>query len=129
MRPWRPSPGPWRVLRRIPPRPATSAPSPGARARFTVRFWNLEDIELQRLIWSIALEPGLAHKIGHHRYLGFGSLRLNVLPESYLIDWSKRYAGGEPATWQQPLKMEDWIKPRVISHYIELQKALDAGAL
>ncbi len=102
---------------------------PGARARFTVRFWNLEDLELQRLIWSIALEPGLAHKIGHHRYLGFGSLRLNILPESYLIDWSKRYAGGEPATWQQPLKVEDWIKPRVISHYIELQKALDAGAL
>ena len=102
---------------------------PGAKARFTVRFWNLEDSELQRLIWSITLEPGLAHKLGHHRYLGFGSLRLSILPESYLIDWSKRYAGGEPASWQQPLTTGDWIKPRAIAHYIELQKALDAGAV
>ena len=53
---------------------------PGARARFTIRFWNLDEEELQRLIWCVGLEPGLAHKMGNNRYLGFGSLRLRLLP-------------------------------------------------
>ncbi len=135
----------WRVFRHTPLAPiarplAEFAPDtvqasyfraiqPGAKAKFTVRFWNLEDVELQRLVWSVALEPGLAHKLGHHRYLGFGSLRLRILPESYLIDWSKRYAGGGPETWQQPFQVADWLKPRAIAHYVELQKALDAGSL
>ncbi len=102
---------------------------PGSKARFTIRFWNLEDKELQRLLWSVHLEPGLAHKIGHHRYLGFGSLKLTVLPESYFIDWSKRYANVPEAEWQQPITLDKWIDPQVIQHYVPLMKALDVGTL
>lgn len=102
---------------------------PGAKARFTIRFWNLEDKELQRLLWSVNLEPGLAHKIGRHRYLGFGSLKLRVLPESYFIDWSKRYTNVPAAEWQRALDLEKWLNPQVITHYVPLMKALDAGVL
>lgn len=102
---------------------------PGARAHFTIRFWNLEDQELQRLIWCVALEPGLAHKMGKNRYLGFGSLRLHVLPDSYLIDWAKRYAGQLEESWRLPIQVDEWIKPAVIEHYPELRKALNAERL
>jgi CRISPR/Cas system CSM-associated protein Csm3 (group 7 of RAMP superfamily) len=99
---------------------------PGSRARFTIRFWNLEEAELQRLLWSVILEPGLAHKLGQHRHLGFGSLRLKLLPESFLIDWAKRYAQQE---WRLPIRLETWHKPTVIAHAAELRKALHAQSL
>ena len=113
---------------------------PGGRARFTIRFWNLDEQELQRLMWCVALEPGLAHKVGNNRYLGFGSMRLSVLPDSFLIDWAKRYAGlgtGTPAAlpareaWRVPLKVQDWLKPREagLANYTDLVKALDAKRL
>jgi len=102
---------------------------PGAKARFTIRFWNLEDLELKRLLWSVVLEPTLAHKMGHARYLGFGSLRLRLLPESYLIDWSARYAGQPETAWQRPIQVEDWLTSQVIYHYKALKNALNADSL
>ncbi|MEW5956501.1 MAG: RAMP superfamily CRISPR-associated protein [Chloroflexota bacterium] len=99
---------------------------PGGRARFTIRFWNLEEQELQRLIWCVALEPDLAHKMGKQRHLGFGSLRLNILPDSFLIDWANRYASQK---WRLPLQVNQWLNPKVIEHYAELRKALDAKQL
>jgi CRISPR/Cas system CSM-associated protein Csm3 (group 7 of RAMP superfamily) len=102
---------------------------PGARARFTIRFWNLEEQELQRLMWSVVLEPGLAHKMGNNRYLGFGSLRLHILPDSYLIDWAKRYAGEPEESWQLPIQVDEWIDPDVVYHYRALRRALNAEQL
>jgi CRISPR/Cas system CSM-associated protein Csm3 (group 7 of RAMP superfamily) len=102
---------------------------PGARARFTIRFWNLDEQELQRLMWCVALKPGLAHKMGNNRYLGFGSLRLHILPDSFLIDWAKRYAGPPEQDWRLPIQVEEWIKPDVILHYRALQRALNVKQL
>ena len=106
---------------------------PGARARFTLRFWNLDEQELQRLMWCVALEPNFAHKIGNNRYLGFGSLRLRVLPESFLVNWANRYAGKPEADERTPIQAAEWIKPSaiggVIAHHTELVKALDAKRL
>ena len=96
---------------------------PGSRARFTIRFWNLEDEELRRLLWSVVLEPDLAHKLGHARYLGFGSLRLSIQPESFLIDWEKRYSGDD---WRLPLVADEWLDTGVIRNYPALRKALHA---
>ncbi|HID63907.1 MAG TPA: hypothetical protein EYP49_14395, partial [Anaerolineae bacterium] len=102
---------------------------PGSRARFTIRFWNLDEQELQRLIWCVALEPGLAHKVGNNRYLGFGSLRLQILPDSFLIDWTKRYADKAEQEWQLPIQVDEWIRPDVIKHHTALQRALNAKQL
>lgn len=101
---------------------------PGEQCRLSLRFWNLEKEELQRLLWCVALEQGLAHKMGRGRYLGFGSLRLKVLPESFLTDWSARYSGkeGKDRAGQRPINLGEWINPKVIQHYSELRKALDA---
>jgi CRISPR/Cas system CSM-associated protein Csm3 (group 7 of RAMP superfamily) len=113
-------------------RPATAQATymrailPGAKCRFTVRFWNLEQQELQRLLWCLALEPGLAHKMGGGRYLGFGSLRLQIQPESFLTDWANRYANPSEQSWRLPINLAEWIKPSVIAHYAELQKAMNA---
>lgn len=102
---------------------------PGARAKFTIRFWNLEKEELERLVWCVTLEPNLAHKLGLHRYLGFGSVRLHLLPESFLIQWGERYASTAEAEWKQPLVAAQWLNPQVIAHYDELRSALDASAI
>lgn len=99
---------------------------PGSRCRFTIRFWNLMQEELQRLIWCLALEEGLAHKMGKARYLGFGSLRLKLLDDSYIIKWENRYAGKADDSWRSPLKAADWINPKVISNYERLREALNA---
>ena len=102
---------------------------PGSTAQFSVRFWNLEEEEWQRLIWTIVLEPELAHKMGKHRYLGFGSLRLRILPQSYLIDWTARYQGKSEQEWQKAIDLDHWRNTRVIAHYADLRKALHAAQL
>ncbi len=102
---------------------------PGARSRFTLRFWNLDTEEMQRLIWCLVLEDGLAHKMGKGRHLGFGSLRLKILPDSFLIDWPNRYAVEAEQDWRLPIQVEQWLKPEVIKHYSQLRKALDANRL
>ncbi len=95
---------------------------PGERARFTIRFWNLVKEELQRLAWCVALEPGLAHKMGNNRYLGFGSLRLTILSDSFLIDWEKRYSGKDD--WRIPFAPEKFSNPKIIKHHNEMKRAL-----
>ena len=99
---------------------------PSARARFNIRFWNLREEELQRLIWSIALDEGLAHKMGKNRYLGFGSLRLHILPESFLTDWAARYADANGDAGRLPLDAAKWNNPNVIYHYRALRQLLKA---
>ena len=99
---------------------------PGARARFNVRFWNLNEEELQRLVWSLALEEGLAHKLGKNRTLGFGSLRFHILPESFLIDWAERYAGTDANTGQMPFDAAKWHNPNVIVHQQALRQSFAA---
>ncbi len=99
---------------------------PRARCHFTLRFWNLTDKELQRLMWCLILEDGLAHKLGRARYLGFGSLKIRLLPDSFLIDWGNRYSGKSGAAWRKPLLKEDWIRPEVIENYQALKEALHA---
>jgi len=102
---------------------------PGSKARFTIRFWNLEQEELERLAWCIALQPGLAHKIGKTRYLGFGSLRLRILPDSFLIDWATRYSKKTDSDWRQPFDVARWVNNKTVLHYRALQQALNAQQL
>ncbi|MBF0235439.1 MAG: hypothetical protein HQK65_20745 [Desulfamplus sp.] len=102
---------------------------PGNRACFTIRFWNLDETELQRLLWCLELESGLAHKMGNSRYLGFGSLKLSVLPESYLIDWTKRYTGKSLNAWHTPLDVDRKAAQKTVQNYSALKKALNAEHL
>ncbi len=101
---------------------------PGAKARFTVRFWNLEKLELQRLLWCLTLGTDLAHKLGQHRYVGFGSVRFALTPQSFLIDWEKRYAAPDKE-WKLPVVPDMWLDTGVIANYAQLREALSAKSL
>jgi hypothetical protein len=98
-------------------------------ARFTIRFWNLEEEELRRLVWCITLDNDMAHKIGRCRYLGFGSLQLRLLPESFLIDWSARYAGPDAAQGRIGLDLKQWRSNAATKHHQALRSALNADAI
>jgi len=50
----------------------------GSEFRFTVTFENLSEVELGLLLWTLKLEPGLAHKLGHGRPLGLGSVQIGI---------------------------------------------------
>jgi len=99
---------------------------PENTARFNIRFWNLETEELQRLIWCLVLEKGLAHKCGNGRYLGMGSLQLSILPESYTINWEQRYQSDQ---WKDPIDISKWLKKDCIKNYNALKDALDATCI
>jgi hypothetical protein len=67
--------------------------------------------------------------MGKGRYVGFGSLRLQLQPESFLTDWANRYAQKSEQAWRLPIKANEWVNPGAIAHYTELQKALNAQHL
>ncbi|MDW8317468.1 MAG: RAMP superfamily CRISPR-associated protein [Anaerolineae bacterium] len=105
---------------------------PGQQARFAIRFWNLSEEELQRLIWCVELEPELAHKLGKGRHMGFGSLRLRILPESYLVDWRNRYAvslAPADARGRVPLALDQWRNPQVVAYLDDLRRVMNAQHL
>ena len=103
---------------------------PRSKARFSVRFWNLRDEELQRIIWCIGLESSLAHKMGNRRYVGLGSIRFKIKPSSFFINWSKRYSPDAAETdWQEPIEIEKWKNEDVIAHYEDLKRVLNADRI
>jgi CRISPR/Cas system CSM-associated protein Csm3 (group 7 of RAMP superfamily) len=99
---------------------------PGNTCQFSIRFWNLEDEELQRLIWCIILEDDLAHKCGKNRYLGMGALKIQLLPESYLIRWDNRYTNDK---WKQSIDVSKILNTDCIKNYTALKDALNAKCL
>jgi CRISPR/Cas system CSM-associated protein Csm3 (group 7 of RAMP superfamily) len=99
---------------------------PGSTCSFGLRFWNLETEELQRLIWCLVLEDGLAHKCGNAKHLGLGSIQLKLLPESYTIKWDSRYTNDN---WKEPVEMSNWLKTDCIKNYNALKDALDAKCI
>lgn len=64
---------------------------PGTKFVFDVKFTNLRDIELKKLIWALELEKGLGHKIGKSKALLFGSCQISI-KQAHLIDWEKRFS-------------------------------------
>ncbi len=102
---------------------------PDTCCHFTIRFWNLEREEMERLLWCLVLEDGLAHKVGKGRQVGLGSLRLQIMPESFFIDLAARYSGRPEKIWRQPVKRQSWHNPQVIRYRVELTRLLNANAL
>ena len=50
----------------------------GNSFRFQIEFENLSEAELGNLIYSIELEPGMAHRLGRGKPLGMGSVKIKV---------------------------------------------------
>ena len=52
--------------------------NPGTEFEFQVRFENLQLVELGALLWTLQLEPGMNHRLGFGKPLGFGSLQIST---------------------------------------------------
>jgi hypothetical protein len=50
----------------------------GAHLSGRIRFLNLTELELATLIYALALEDGMAHKLGYGKPLGLGSVRITI---------------------------------------------------
>lgn len=57
---------------------------------FSVKFTNLEYLELKTLLYALVLEPDMRHKIGYAKPSGLGSVRID-LTAVRLIDYNSRY--------------------------------------
>lgn len=69
----------------------------GCQFAFSVQFTNLENVELQTLLYALTLEPEMRHKIGYGRPAGLGSVRFDITKLT-LIDYAKRYAADQGIT-------------------------------
>ncbi len=61
----------------------------GNEFEFEVFFENLEDWELGLLIYSLELEPDLAHKLGMAKAFGFGSVKIDIKNILLRVDSNK----------------------------------------
>lgn len=87
----------------------------GAVFRFAVEYENLREAELRTLLYAVALEPGLWHKVGMGKPLGLGSAHIEI--ERWTRrDPATRYRGrgsglevieGELLTQE----LETWLRP------------------
>lgn len=62
----------------------------GSQFTFSLQFTNLETLELQTLLYTLALEQDMRHKIGYAKPAGFGSVCFHITKLT-LIDYTSRY--------------------------------------
>jgi hypothetical protein len=116
----------------------------GNEFEFTVRFENLDDYELGMLLWSLALENGMAHKMGLGKPLGLGSVKIEVkelrttcrrtrYQNLFKKDENKFEEGlSDPVTnWQQEyVKLfENWMSGRFGTEFGKLLNICDLRAI
>jgi CRISPR/Cas system CSM-associated protein Csm3 (group 7 of RAMP superfamily) len=88
----------------------------GATFAFEVEYADLRDEELRLLLYALALEPGLWHKVGMGKPIGLGSAHIEILAWTP-IDRQIRYqelGGGiaEPLTGGAlQTEVDDWLQP------------------
>lgn len=80
---------------------------------FTVRFMNLDEDDLALLVYALCLEPGLRHKIGLAKPLGFGSVH-STLKSAIDQDMTQRYRGGGGTTLRTGDSLALWVDGHVL---------------
>lgn len=102
----------------------------GSVFRFAVEYTDLDAEELRLLLYALALEEGLWHKIGLGKPIGLGSAHLEIVKWTR-IDRAERYrvlGGGvaEPLE-NEALKaeLEEWLLPYRQSQAEPIQKLRD----
>ncbi|HEY4687753.1 MAG TPA: TIGR03986 family CRISPR-associated RAMP protein [Anaerolineae bacterium] len=84
------------------------ARKPDSAFEFTIDFENLAPVELGALVWALELEPGMCHRLGFAKPLGFGSVMLTVTALQ-LMDPGKHYAGLDGGWEDAKSKKGAWI--------------------
>ena len=88
----------------------------GSEFEFDLYFENLAKDELAFLIWSLELQNGMLHKLGHGKSLGLGSMKINIDYEnSHLVDTKTRYLdikiNSDGKTSLKGVKLTSFIEP------------------
>lgn len=95
----------------------------GSKFQFQVGFTNLENDELNKILWAIGLEDGLAHKLGKGKALGFGSCAVR-LKDAYIINWEERFSSlAEPGLGYLNIERLK-ANPKPFANYEELKRAM-----
>lgn len=99
--------------------------SKGSSLSFKVKFWNLTKEEFQLLLWSIALDTNSAHKVGKHKHLGFGSLKLRLnKEESYLVNFKAKYAKEQ---YKEKINFDKYLSEVEVFNRNNINKFFDAS--
>jgi CRISPR/Cas system CSM-associated protein Csm3 (group 7 of RAMP superfamily) len=83
---------------------------------FTVEYDDLDDAELRLLLYALALEDGLWHKVGLGKPIGLGSVQIEIIMWTQ-IDRQARYralGGGVAASLEGEAlkaKLTEWLRP------------------
>lgn len=62
--------------------------------RFSIRYWNLNDVELGLLLHTLELPPGLFHKVGMGKPLGLGTVRVGI------VGWKESVTDPADLAWR-----------------------------
>jgi len=81
----------------------------GAIFEFDLEFENLHPLELGALLWALELEPGMHHRLGYGKPLGFGSVTLRVTGLK-VLNTAQRYSSLSSDGWEDRLaSKEEWV--------------------
>lgn len=80
----------------------------GSQFAFSLQFTNLETLELKTLLYVLALEPDMCHKIGYGKPAGFGSVRFEITKLT-LIDYASRYTNNQGTHTNEGEELEDYL--------------------
>jgi len=81
----------------------------GAIFEFDLEFENLHPLELGALLWALELEPGMHHRLGYGKPLGFGSVTLRVTGLE-VLNTAQRYSSLSSDGWEDRLaSKEKWV--------------------
>jgi CRISPR/Cas system CSM-associated protein Csm3 (group 7 of RAMP superfamily) len=84
----------------------------GSVFTFTVDFTNLSNDELPVLLYALALEPTMRHKIGLAKPLGLGSVKIEI-KQIILIDYKQRYTTQAAPQELTGTACDDYIKEKI----------------
>jgi len=103
----------------------------GAVFTFEIEYADLREEELRLLLYALALEPGLWHKVGMGKPIGLGSAHIEIV-EWTKIDRRNRYLA-IGSGWTEPLtgralqtELNNWLRPYRESNELNLQDLREA---
>ncbi len=86
----------------------------GTEFFFDIHVTNLSAVELGALLWLLSLPEGHFHRFGGGKPLGFGSVRLEIIPEETRLSdgngWKKFYSSLEDVPPPTEVKLENLVQ-------------------
>ena len=85
----------------------------GSEFTFSAHFDNLAQDELDLLLYTLVLEPGMRHKLGYAKPAGLGSVQV-ALTRLELIDYATRYTSpGKEGTVYKGVALDTYVNTRI----------------